>query len=126
MNPTKALVSPVRAGILASGVAVSILWQNKCQPVGRVLSSDLPLTLTLPSGKTDDTNEGWPLVSWYQTRTHCSHCATLSLLPPGRHRHCLVHKHAHKDGQRDVSRKTWEVYSMKGIFDALSRGFKTL
>lgn len=118
MNPTKALVSPVRAGNLASGAIVSVAWQNECHPAGRVLSSSLPLTLTLPSGKTDDTNEGWLLVSWHQTHTHCSYCATLSLLPPGSHRHRSLRKRTCSDGQRQVRNDTGWFNKMIRVFDA--------
>lgn len=34
--------------------------------------------------------------------THCSHCATLSLLPPESHRHRSLRKHTRSDGQRQV------------------------
>lgn len=81
LNPTKALVSPVRAGNLASGAVVGVAWQNECHPAGRVLSSCFPLTLTLPSGKTDDTNEGWLLVSWHQTHTLPPLCNTVPSAP---------------------------------------------
>lgn len=98
VNPTKAPVSPARAGNFESAAQ-----QNECHPAGRVLSSSFPLTLTLPSGKTDDTNEGRLLVSWRPTHTHCSYCATLSPLPPGSHRHCSLHKHTHGYGQKQVA-----------------------
>lgn len=81
VNPTKALVSPVRAGNLAPGAVVSVAQQNECHPAGQVLSSRFPLTLTLPSGKTDDTNEGWLLVSWHQTHTLLPLCYTVPTAP---------------------------------------------
>lgn len=80
VNPLKALVSPVRAGMGWGSRWESAARQNECHPAGRVLSSSSPLTLTLPSGKTDDTNEGRLLVSWHQhTHTapivlHCPCC----------------------------------------------------
>lgn len=97
---------------------MSVAWQNECHPAGRVLSSSLPLTLTLPSGKTDDTNEGWLLVSWHQTHTHCSYCATLSLLPPGSHRHRSLRKRTCSDGQRQVRNDTGWFDRMIRVFDA--------
>lgn len=123
MNPTKALVSPVRAGNLAPGAVVSVAWQNECHPAGRVLSSSFPLTLTLPSGKTDDTNEGWLLVSWHQTHTHSSYCVTLSLLPPGSHRHRSLRKHTLSDGQRQVRNDMGQFNSMV-TFNHETRGIK--
>lgn len=60
---------------------MSVEQQNECHPAGRVLSSDFPLSLTLPSGKTDDTNEGWLLVSWHQTHTLLPLCDTVPAAP---------------------------------------------
>lgn len=101
---------------------MSAVRQNECHPAGRVLSSSFPLTLTLPSGKTDDTNEGWLLVSWHQTHTHCFHCATLSLLPPGSHRRCSLRKRTHGDGQSQVSSDTGLVHSLHLLHTHESRG----
>lgn len=90
------------------------MWQSECHPVGRVLSSGLPPPLTLPSGKTDDTNEGWLRVSWHPTRTHCCYCATLSPLPPGSHRRRSLRKYTH---QRKRWRGDWGNSSNLGRHD---------
>lgn len=83
-------------GAGASEGRAKAVWQSECHPVGHVLSSGLPLPLTLPSGKTDDTNEGWLPVSWHRTHTHCCHCATLSPLPPGSHRRRSLRKYTNQ------------------------------
>lgn len=117
VNPLKALVSPVRAGMGWGSRWESAARQNECHPAGRVLSSSSPLTLTLPSGKTDDTNEGRLLVSWHQhTHTapivlHCPCC------PPESHRHRSLRKHTQRDGQRQVRKDRGRFITQ--AFDAL-------
>lgn len=120
MNPTKALVSPVRAETLASGVIASAAWQNECHPAGRVLSSGFPLTLTLPSGKqmilmrdsslspgTQQAHTG-PIV------LHCP-CCSLEITNTAHH----VNVHTVTDKERYTTRRGRFKSSIR-IFDALS------
>lgn len=118
MNPTKALVSPVRAEILASGVIASAAWQNECHPAGRVLSSGFPLTLTLPSGKQmilmRDSSLS-PGTQQAHTGPIVLHCPCCPLEVTNR----TLHKRAHSDGQREVCNETGRFNSSIRIFDAL-------
>lgn len=83
---------------------------------GRVLSSGFTITLTLPSGKTDDTNEGWLLVSGYQRHTLPPLCYTVPG-PTGSHRHCSLRKHTPSDGQRQVRNNMGQINSMIRLGD---------
>lgn len=73
-------------------IRVNVVQQNKCHPAGWVLSSSLPLTLTLPSGETDDTNEGRLHVSWHQSHTLLPLFYTVSFPPTLNHRHNSLYK----------------------------------
>lgn len=112
VNPTKALVSPVRAGNLASGVVVSVLCGRMSvtlQDESFHQASLLPWPCHL--GKQMILMRDGSL-SPGTKHTHCSHCATMSPLPPGSHRHRSLRKHTHCDGHRQVRNDMGRVATM--------------
>lgn len=107
VNPTKALVSPVRAGNLASGAIVSVSGRMCVTLQDESFHQASLLLWPCHLGKQMILMRDGSL-STGTKHTHCSHCATLSLLPPGSHRHRSLCKHTHTVMDKDRYAMTWD------------------
>jgi len=128
VNPTQVRVSPVRAGNLASGGVKRVLRGRMSFTLQHESFHQAPpRTLTLPSGKADDTNEGWLLVSWHQTHTLLPLCYTVPAAPWESQTLLTAQTHTHTVMAEDRYATTWDRLTAQWQFWMLhgeTRGFR--